>query len=249
MRKIRQVAIVIGISAMTIVGCKGNEQTVPVTDKTVEIGNDIEVEESTKEQGTSETNENKSTVDERWTKLWPGESMEVNLNAKAELISGFSPNGNDIYKAMRYNGESVTENAYCYFFGSYFEKDSELNIEMSFSKNLDEVSEDIWSNGMDFWKFTLGQQSGPFLDSSTLEIEVKSRERVTLNGNEFLREEVLGKSASMDVPKSSRFVAYYYLNEGGQGVCVFGDRSKEQTDANYENIKEVAAAIMSTFRE
>ena len=53
----------------------------------------------------------------------------------------------------------------------------------------------------------------------------------------------------MDVPKSSRFVAYYYLNEGGQGVCVFGDRSKEQTDANYENIKEVAAAIMSTFRE
>jgi len=49
MRKIRQVAIVIGISAMTIVGCKGNEQTVPVTDKTAEIGNNIEVEESTNE--------------------------------------------------------------------------------------------------------------------------------------------------------------------------------------------------------
>jgi len=251
MRKIRQVAIVIGISAMTIMGCKGNEQTVPTTGRTAEIANDSETEESTKEQGTSATNENENTVDEkeRWTKLRNGESMEVNLNAKAELISGFSPNGNDIYKAMRYNGESVTENAYCYFFGKYFEKGSDVYTDMKFTGNLDDVAEDVWSNGMVFWKSSLGQQAGPFLDRSTLEIEVQSKEMVELNGKKFLREEVLGKSASMDVPKSSRFVAYYYLNEGGQGVCVFGDRSKEQTDANYENIKEVAEAIMSTFRE
>jgi len=251
MRKIRQIAIVIGISAMVLVGCKGNEQIVPTTGRTAEIENDSEIEESAKEQGTSAINENKSTEEEkeRWIKLRHGESMEVNLNAKAELISGFSPNGNDIYKAMRYNGESVTENAYCYFFGKYFEKGSDIYADMKFTENLDDVAEDIWSNGMVFWESKLGQQSGPFLDSSTLEIEVKSRERVTLNGNEFLREEVLGRSASMGVPKSSRFVAYYYLNEGGQGVCVFGDRSKEQTDANYENVKEVAEAIMSTFRE
>jgi len=250
MRKIRQVAIVIGISAMTIMGCKGNEQAV-TTGRTAEIANDSETEESTKEQGTSATNENENTVDEkeRWTKLRNGESMEVNLNAKAELISGFSPNGNDIYKAMRYNGESVTENAYCYFFGKYFEKGSDVYTDMKFTGNLDDVAEDVWSNGMVFWKNSLGQQAGPFLDRSTLEIEVQSKEIVELNGKKFLREEVLGKSASMDVPKSSRFVAYYYLNEGGQGVCVFGDRSKEQTDANYENIKEVAEAIMSTFRE
>jgi len=249
MRKIRQVAIVIGISAMTIVGCKGNEQTVPVTDKTAEIGNNIEVEESTNEQGTSETNENKSTVEGRWTKLWPGESMEVNLNAKAELISGFSANGNDIYKAMRYNGESVTENAYCYFFSLYFDKKEELFADLSFPDDLEMVSEELWEKEMSFWKSNLGQQSGPFLNSNTLEIEVNSREIVELNGKKLLREEVLGKSIFMDVPKSSRFIAYYYLNEGGQGVCVFGDRSDDQRDATYENVKEVAEAIMSTFRE
>jgi len=75
------------------------------------------------------------------------------------------------------------------------------------------------------------------------------REVVELNGKKFLREEVLGKSASMGIPKSSRFVAYYYLNEDGQGLCVFGDRSEDQTDVTYENVKEVAEAIMSTFRE
>jgi len=247
MKKIKQVVIIIGISAMAIVGCKGKESVV-ATDMAIETAKDTMVE-STTENNASRANESKSTVEERWTKLRHGESMEVNLNAKAELISGFSPNGNDIYKAMRYNGESVTENAYCYFFGKYFEKGSDVYTDMKFTGNLDDVAEDIWSNGMVFWESKLGQQSGPFLDSSTLEIEVKSRERVTLNGNEFLREEVLGRSASMGVPKSSRFVVYYYLNEGGQGVCVFGDRSKEQTDANYENVKEVAEAIMSTFRE
>jgi len=35
------------------------------------------------------------------------------------------------------------------------------------------------------------------LDRNTLEIEVNSREVVELNGKKFLREEVLGKSASM----------------------------------------------------
>jgi len=68
---------------------------------------------------------------------------------------------------------------------------------MKFAGNLDDVAEDIWSNGMVFWKGSLGQKSGPFLDRSTLEIEVNSREVVELNGKKFLREEVLGKSASM----------------------------------------------------
>ena len=89
----------------------------------------------------------------------------------------------------------------------------------------------------------------PILKRSTLEVEVNSKDVVELSGRNFLREEVIGKSASMGTPKSSRFVAYYYQNEGGHGVCAFGDRSKEQTDANYENIKEVAEATMSTFRE
>ena len=248
MRKIRQVAIVIGISTMVVVGCKEKEP-MAVMGEATEVQKSAEVEESKQEQEPKSVSESSTTINEEWTKLWPGESMEVNLEAKHGFIDSFNKNGNDMYKAMGYNGELVTENAYCYFFGSYFKKDSELNVEMSFSKNLDEVSEDIWSKGMNFWKFALGQQAGPFLDRSTLEIEVQSKEMVELNGKKFLREEVLGKSASMDVPKSSRFVAYYYLNEGGQGVCVFGDRSKEQTDANYENIKEVAEAIMSTFRE
>jgi len=248
MRKIKQMAIIIGISAMAIVGCKGKESVV-VTGETTEVEKDAEVKESEQEQEPKSVSENSDTLKEDWRRLWPGESMEVNVEAKHGFIDSFSKGGNDVYLAMGYNGELVTENAYCYFFGSYFKKDSELNVEMSFSENLDEVSEDIWSKGMNFWKFALGQQAGPFLDRSTLEIEVQSKEMVELNGKKFLREEVLGKSASMGVPKSSRFVAYYYLNEGGQGVCVFGDRSKEQTDANYENVKEVAEAIMSTFRE
>ena len=249
MRKIKQVALIIAISAMAIVGCKGKESVV-ASDMGIETTKDTMVE-STTENNASRANESKSTVEERWTKLWPGESMEVNLHAKGELIGGFAKDGNDIYLAVRYNGESVTENAYCYFFSLYFEKNASLFAELSFPENLEEVSNDLWETemGMNFWKSSLAQKSGPFLDMRTLELEVQSKEIVELNGKKFLREEVLGKSASMDVPKSSRFVAYYYLNEGGQGFCVFGDRSKEQTDANYENIKEVAAAIMSTFRE
>jgi len=248
MKKIKQVVIIIGISAMAIVGCKGKESVV-ATDMEIETIKDTVVE-STTESSASGVNESKGEVEERWTKLWSGKSMEVDLNAKGELIGGFAKDGNNMYKAVRYNEELVNENVYCYFFSKYFENGSEdIYADMKFTGNLDDVAEDIWSNGMVFWESKLGQQNGPFLDSSTLEIEVKSREKVTLNGNEFLREEVLGKSASMGTPKSSRFVVYYYQNEGGQGFCVFGDRSKDQTDANYENIKEVAEAIMSTFRE
>ena len=247
MRKIKQVAIIIGISAMVMVGCKGKE-SVTVTDTVLGTTKDTMVESTTKDN-TSGANESKSIVEERWTKLRAGKSMEVNLNEKDALIGGFVKDGNDMYLAVRYNGESVTENAYCYFFSRYFEKGSDVYTDMKFTGNLDDVAEDIWSNGMAFWESSLGQQSGPFLNSSTLEIEVNSREIVELNGKKLLREEVLGKSTFMDVPKSSRFMAYYYLNEGGQGVCVFGDRSEEQTDATYENVKEVAEAIMSTFRE
>ena len=248
MRKIKQVAIIIGISAMTIVGCKGKESVV-VTSEMTEVEKDAEVKESEQEQEPNSVSESSGTINEEWTKLWPGERMEVNLEAMHGFIDSFNKNGNDMYKAMGYNGELVTENAYCYFFSKYFEKGSEIFADMKFAGNLDDVAEDIWSNGMVFWKGSLGQQSGPFLDRSTLEIEVNSREVVELNGKKFLREEVLGKSASMDVPKYSRFIAYYYMNEGGQGVCVFGDRSDDQTDATYANVKEVAEAIMSTFRE
>ena len=86
MRKIKQVAIIIGISAMVIVGCKGKESVV-ATDMEIETINDTVVE-STTASSASGVNESKSTVEERWTKLRHGESMEVNLNAKAELISG-----------------------------------------------------------------------------------------------------------------------------------------------------------------
>jgi len=82
-----------------------------------------------------------------------------------------------MYKAMGYNGELVTENAYCYFFSRYFEKGSDVYTDMKFTGNLDDIAEDIWSNGMAFWESSLGQKSGSFLNSSTLEIEVKSRER------------------------------------------------------------------------
>jgi len=82
-----------------------------------------------------------------------------------------------MYKAMGYNGELVTENAYCDFFSRYFEKGSDVYTDMKFTGNLDDIAEDIWSNGMAFWESSLGQKSGSFLNSSTLEIEVKSRER------------------------------------------------------------------------
>jgi len=248
MKKSKKVILIAGISVMLVVGCKEKGQVVDA-DKTTEVANVTEAKTSAENQDVSDINESEGDVEERWTKLWPGESMEVNLNAKGELIGGFAKDGNDMYKAVKYSGEMVDENAYCYFFSYYFNKYKESNADLSFSENLEDVSEELWDKEMSAWESKLGKQNGPFLDRNTLEIEVKSRERVTLNGNEFLREEVLGKSASMDVPKSSRFVAYYYLNEGGQGVCVFGDRSKEQTDANYENVKEVAEAIMSTFRE
>ena len=45
MRKIKQVAIIIGISAMAIVGCKGKESVV-VTGETTEVEKDAEVKES-----------------------------------------------------------------------------------------------------------------------------------------------------------------------------------------------------------
>ena len=200
MTKIKRITIVVGISAMAIMGCKGSRQEVVTTDKTAEISNDTKMEESSKDKETSGGSESKSASNEEWVKLRAGESMEVNLEAKHGFIDSFSKNGNDMYKAMAYNGELVTENAYCYFFSRYFEKGSDVYSDMKFTGNLDDVAEDIWSNGMAFWESSLGQKSGSFLNSSTLEIEVKSRERVTLNGNEFLREEVLGKSASMGVP-------------------------------------------------
>ena len=248
MRKIKQMAIIIGISAMAIVGCKGKESVV-VTGETTEVEKDAEVKESEQEQEPKSVSENSDTLKEDWRRLWPGESMEVNVEAKHGFIDSFSKGGNDVYLAMGYNGELVTENAYCYFFSFYFDKKEELFADLSFPDDLEMVSEELWEKEMSFWKSNLGQQSGPFLNSNTLEIEVNSREIVELNGKKLLREEVLGKSTFMDVPKSSRFVAYYYLNEGGQGVCVFGDRSDDQTDATYENVKEVAEAIMSTFRE
>jgi len=236
MRKIKQVAIIIGISVMVVVGCSEKEQVVTI-DKTIEA------------QKPDNVSESKGTANEEWQKLWPGKSMEVNLEAKHGLIDSFSKDGNDMYKAMGYNGELVTENAYCYFFSMYFDKEEELFADLSFPDDLEKVSEELWEIEMSFWKSNLEKLNGPLLDRSTLEIEVQSKELVELSGKKFLREEVIGKSASMGTPKSSRFVAYYYQNEGGQGVCVFGDRSKDQTDANYENIKEVAEAIMSTFRE
>jgi len=248
MRKIKQVAIIIGISAMVIVGCKGKEP-VAVTGEPTEVEMGEEVKESEQEQEPNSVSESGGTINEEWTKLWPGESMEVNLEAKHGFIDSFNKNGNDMYKAMGYNGELVTENAYCYFFSLYFDKKEELFADLSFPDDLEMVSEELWEKEMSFWKSNLGQQSGPFLNSNTLEIEVNSKEIVELNGKKLLREEVLGKSTFMDVPKSSRFIAYYYLNEGGQGVCVFGDRSDEQTYATYENVKEVAETIMSTFRE
>jgi len=236
MRKIKQVAIIIGISLMVVVGCSEKEQVVTI-DKTIEA------------QKPDNVSESKGTANEEWQKLCPGKSMEVNLEAKHGLIDSFSKDGNDMYKAMGYNGELVTENAYCYFFSMYFDKEEELFADLSFPDDLEKVSEELWEIEMSFWKSNLEKLNGPLLDRSTLEIEVQSKELVELSGKKFLREEVIGKSASMGTPKSSRFVAYYYQNEGGQGVCVFGDRSKDQTDANYENIKEVAEAIMSTFRE
>ena len=248
MRKIKQMAIIIGISAMAIVGCKGKESVV-VTGETTEVEKDAEVKESEQEQEPKSVSENSDTLKEDWRRLWPGESMEVNVEAKRGFIDSFSKGGNDVYLAMGYNGELVTENAYCYFFSMYFDKKEELFADLSFPDDLEMVSEELWEKEMSFWKSNLGQQSGPFLNSNTLEIEVNSKEIVELNGKKLLREEVLGKSTFMDVPKSSRFIAYYYLNEGGQGVCVFGDRSDDQTDVTYENVKEVAEAIMSTFRE
>ena len=248
MRKIKQVAIIIGISTMVVVGCKEKEP-MAVIGEAKEVEKSAEVEESKQEQEPKSVSENSDTLKEDWRRLWPGESMEVNVEAKHGFIDSFSKGGNDVYLAMGYNGELVTENAYCYFFSFYFDKKEELFADLSFPDDLEMVSEELWEKEMSFWKSNLGQQSGPFLNSNTLEIEVNSREIVELNGKKLLREEVLGKSTFMDVPKSSRFVAYYYLNEGGQGVCVFGDRSDDQTDAIYENVKEVAEAIMSTFRE
>ena len=49
MRKIKQVAIIIGISAMAIVGCKGKESVV-VTSEMAEVEKDAEVKESEQEQ-------------------------------------------------------------------------------------------------------------------------------------------------------------------------------------------------------
>jgi len=240
----------LGICTMAVVGCSEKEQVV-TTNKTIEGAKDTEAKKNAEEQKSDHDNvsESKDGLEERWTRLWPGKSMEVNLNAKVELIGGFAKDGHDMYKAVRYNGELVNENAYCYFFCKYFAKDMDMFADMSYPEDLEEVAEEIWDKGMSSWKGGLGEQNSAFLDRSTLVIDIQSKELVELDGRKFFQEEVIGKSASMGVPKSSRFVVYYFQNEGGQAFCVFGDRSVDQTDANYENIKEVAEAIMSTFRE
>jgi len=248
MRKIKRIAIMLGICTMAVVGCSEKEQVV-TTDKTIEGAKDKETKTNAEAQKPDNVSESKEGMEDRWTVLWPGKSMEINLNAKSELIGGFARDGHDMYKAMRYSGESVTEDAYCYFFCKYFAKDMDIFADMSYPEDLEDVAEEIWEKGMSSWKGGLGEQNGAFLDRSTLTIDIQSKELVELDGRKFFREEVIGKSASMGVPKSSRFVVYYFRNEGGQGFCVFGDRSEDQTDANYENIKEVAEAIMSTFRE
>jgi len=150
MRKIKQVAIIIGISAMAIVGCKGKESVV-APDMGIEITKDTVVE-STTASSASGINESKDEVEERWTKLWPGKSMEVNLNAKGELIGGFVKDGIDMYKAVRYDGDLVDENAYCYFFSMYFDKEEELFADLSFPDDLEKVSEELWETEMRFWK-------------------------------------------------------------------------------------------------
>jgi len=139
MKKIKQVVIIIGISAMAIVGCKGKESVVATADMGIETIKDTLVE-STTASSASDINESKGEVEERWTKLWPGKSMEVNLNAKGKLIGGFAKDGNDMYKAVRYDGDLVDENAYCYFFSMYFDKDEELFTDLSFPDDLEKVS-------------------------------------------------------------------------------------------------------------
>jgi len=72
MRKIKQVAIIIGISAMAIVGCKGKESVV-VTGETTEVEKDAEAKESEQEQEPKSVSENSDTLKEDWRRLWPGE--------------------------------------------------------------------------------------------------------------------------------------------------------------------------------
>ena len=85
MRMIRQVAIVIGISAMVLVGCSGKE-SVAVTGESTEVKTGVEVNESEKEQELKSEGKNIDAIKEDWRKLWPGESMEVNVEAKHGFI-------------------------------------------------------------------------------------------------------------------------------------------------------------------
>lgn len=235
MKTIKKVIMVAGISVMLIVGCKEKEQVME-TGKSTEVSKGTEV------------------FDEEWIELWPEENMEVNFGARRGLIDSIAKPEDNLFLATEYDykkGELITEKVYCFFFSLYFNKNQQGNDHLSFPENLEDVSAELWDKEMSAWKINLGALNGPSLDRGSLEIEILSKEVVKLSGKKFLREEIIGKAAFMGTgePQSSRFIAYYYQNEGGQGVCVFGDRSEEQTDANYENIQEAAAAIMSTFRE
>lgn len=241
-KKIVKTMIIVGVCGAIITGCKGDE-VASIEQETSSVTTNENTEVQTEETTVATTGT--VTTDEDWVKLRPSQPMEINLQAKSDVIGSFIPDGNNIYKAARYNGELVDE-LYCYFIRDYFEKSSSLNSDFTFPAKLEEVPDDIWEHGMSFWKSDLGSQNSAFLDRSTLTIDIKSRELIELNGNKFLREEVHAESAYMGMEESSNFVAYYYQTEAGQGVCVFGDRSEAQD--KIEEIKEVADAIMGTFR-
>lgn len=174
MRKIKQVVAMIGIFAMTATGCKGKEQVLS-TEKLTEVVESTDVKSNTENLQSSDVNESENMTGEEWTKLWPGEPMDVNLEAKHGLIDSFNKDGHDMYKAMGYDGKLVTENAYCYFFSKYLAKNFDVFADMKFPVNLEEVSGDIWDNGMTSWIGGLGEMNGAFLDRSTLTIEVQSK--------------------------------------------------------------------------
>jgi len=234
---------VIAVCGSMLTGCK--EDTPVLSEPEVSSESTALKEEDEPETSEQAAGEADESADTAWEEVWPGEPMEINLNAKIEILGPFIPDGNMIYQASRYHGE-LRDQKYCYYLRGFFEKSNTPYSEMVFPAALEDVSDDIWEHGMVFWNSKLESQNGAFLDRNTLEIIVEKKETVELNGNTFFREEVLASSEYMGAPKSSRFVAYYYQTEDGQGVCVFGDSSESQ-DKFYE-VKEVAEAIMSTYR-
>lgn len=242
------VVAAIGTCLVGLMACTGKVQEL-ASSGTDQTASDIIEIENSEEVSSKEAGNEQVTEREHWIRLMGSYYKRINLEARTDFIGGFMIDGNSIFKAASYNGSAgSSEGLYCYFFEFFFDKTSLISQDLLYPEELSEVANDIRENNFDIWETYLRQPNASFLARENLSLRVDEKDIVVFNGKEFLREEIFARSERMSGRETTtRFVAYYYQAENGEGFCVFGDCSENQDQ--FENVKIVADAIMATYRE